>query len=188
MLTKHRILHWIDYGTLLGAVRHHGKFVPWEYDADLTIWSGHWETVKALGAAMNFQAKKKDGEAAKEEEEWPHYFYLVAPGYARVFESSHNGIYVDLYTAGPTEKHNPDYLYMRSGGDIDPFHKSFLEPMSKIGLEGLYLPCPNRPSEFLKTRYGAHYMDNVKMKIYDGPKSQVDEKFGPDPEDFVNYS
>ena len=37
LLTAEEIPHWIDMSTTLGAVRHNGHLIPWDYDADMGI-------------------------------------------------------------------------------------------------------------------------------------------------------
>ena len=36
------VAHWLDYGSLLGAVRTPGKMVPWDYDVDMAVYAPHW--------------------------------------------------------------------------------------------------------------------------------------------------
>ena len=157
LLTLHGIMHWADYSTLLGAVRHGGSMVPWDYDADLTVLIDHWSNFMALEEQI-----KADGHL------------LIAgetPNFARVFFSPLNGNYVDIYSA---RDGGDGQMYLASAEDVDPFPRHFLDPLDTVQFEGGTLPAPNNVRAFLDTRYGTDWPTKAKVKAFDGYRRPSD--------------
>src|SRR5438105_4459592 len=47
LLARHGITHWLDFGTLLGAVRD-GQMIPWDFDVDVGILESQLEQLLEL--------------------------------------------------------------------------------------------------------------------------------------------
>lgn len=51
VLEANKLKHWVAYGTLLGAVRHHG-FIPWDDDFDICVPSDQYEDIEKVLSAQ----------------------------------------------------------------------------------------------------------------------------------------
>lgn len=65
LLARHELEYWLDWGTLLGCVRH-GNIIPWDYDADLCMLADPYQRLRDLFAAHGGQI---DGLVL-----WPNYY------------------------------------------------------------------------------------------------------------------
>lgn len=162
-LAKAGITYWADYGTLLGAVRNpmttHADYpwltppfslepgiVPHDKDSDIGIDIGEWA---AAVATMRNLAKKHD-------------FNLIVRPYRgsmkmRLSRSNHTNIDIFAWYT------RPDGMMFRRGyAKVDEFkgrefHKSILFPLGSVQWEGLTLPAPHEPEQFLEMRYGPNW-------------------------------
>lgn len=104
--TQHNIDYWLDYGTLLGAIRHTG-FIPWDVEADVGMLRPDFELFLQVGKQnlphdIFFQNKDSDPAYASSAT------YIEAKlrdKYSNYYEFStnhpeckwHNGIQVDIF-------------------------------------------------------------------------------------------
>lgn len=98
---KHQIAYWLDFGTLLGAVRH-GGFIPWDDDVDIAVRCEDMEKLRSvlceeLPSHLFYQDVQSDPQYY-----WPFSKVRDAKSlYLEAGESNHydkpHGLYIDIF-------------------------------------------------------------------------------------------
>lgn len=177
LLTEFNIYHWMDFGTLLGSVRHK-NIIPWDNDTDICILAKDKRKLLALEERVN-----KDG----------FYFNHYSDYMKQIRYSPINRANVDIYInwviparehklywertppAGKTEHFPEDYpplLEKRINSDIPIISQKiwgaqlnhttdmpfwFVENLEQRKLAGKWINCPREAEKFLKFRYGVFW-------------------------------
>lgn len=147
LLSRHGITHWLDYGSLLGAVRE-GQLIAWDSDVDFGCLRSDYDKVVAL----------RDEVASA-----GHYLDLSDPSVLRVNLSAHNDQHVDLYfwteSAGVMRMDPQSGLHWPGAGDQESFPAHFLDHPEHVSLYGRPFAAPSPVREFLAAyRYGPDFM------------------------------
>ncbi|OAD21065.1 LicD-like protein, partial [Candidatus Thiomargarita nelsonii] len=140
LLTKHGIFHWLDYGSLLGALRNQ-EIIPWDTDVDFGFLKADMEKVLAL--------KSKVSKAG-------YYFDESEPDIFRICYSKNNRQHVDLFSWGEKNGQMHSLYYKIDYFDFPP---QYLNKLEKIILYGKAFPVPSSIHKFMiDHRYGLDYM------------------------------
>ncbi len=146
-LEAHAISHWLDYGTLLGAVRD-GHLIPWDGDVDLGIFQHDAERVLALEPEFSSRGYR---------------LWLLNPGAIRIQYSERNENHVDIWLwheRGGLLVNDEDPLWQWPGmHDRDAFPVEYVSNLGEVTLHGRALPAPQPAGDFLRDhRYGPAYL------------------------------
>ncbi len=147
LLTSHGIVHWLDYGALLGAVRDE-RLVPWDSDVDFGILRRDREAVLALVPDIQRAGHRVD---------------LTDPSVIRINYSAVNLQHLDLFLWGEsagelTNSFDPD-LAWPGMYDKESFPVGYIATLEQVRLHGRTLPAPSPVGRFLaEHRFGPDYM------------------------------
>ncbi len=142
LLTRHGIFHFLDYGSLLGAVRSQ-TLIAWDADADFSCLRADLGRVLALDAEI---------EAAG--------FWLdarQAPHVVRICRSRANRAHADLWFQ--QVRNGFSYTWSLLHGERYRFPIHYLDRLGSVILEGRSHPAPMPVERFLADhRYGPDFM------------------------------
>lgn len=148
LLERHGIRHWLDYGTLLGAVRT-GELIAWDDDIDIGMFASDLDRLRELGPEIEAAGFHTDLTLAAYD---PHVHY------SRV-----NELFLDLRPWSPQDGllvHDKSTQHDWPGmQDRGFFPVEYVEQLGQVQLHGHTYPAPSHVHDFLRDyRYGPDYL------------------------------
>jgi hypothetical protein len=182
-------IHWIDGGTLLGAVRENGGLLAWEDDIDISVLLDDETTWKKLCATLSQRGAKngyyvdifeKSGSLTvsyDKPQSWP-------------FRWERNRMRGEIRLDLVSYRHATDngqlvlerqllkgaMPVMQSGWHGVP--KEVILPTSTINFLGSDIPCPNQPEAFLQILYGEFQTAELTYVDKNAAKTRADIDLG----------
>lgn len=161
VMSKHGLVYWIDFGTLLGTIRYK-DVIPWDFDGDISYLLSDLPKMKTLVVP---DLRNKYGIYANED----NFVKMV-----------YNGSTVDLFqyttyallkNVANHPRHSNSTL-TRAKYRLAPWletyadtEKEFALPPIKCLFAGQYVNCPAKPKEILRHRYPNVLNQNLPYKL-----------------------
>ena len=136
-LLEHGIQYWLDYGSLLGAMRE-GKIIAWDTDLDIGILSS--ELPKLTKAFELLSPNYSISTCTRD-----HYY--------RVNYSKTNLVHCDIWVYHPTN----GKLHCKGLGPKEDIEPHWVERFKTRSFVGLECPIPENPEGLLEIRYGERW-------------------------------
>ncbi|NXF28139.1 FKRP protein, partial [Rhodinocichla rosea] len=147
------IRHWLEGGSLLGAVRL-GDLIPWDYDVDVGLYRDDVPKCRWLAQVVASGGPVEDPQGFLWEKAAEGEFF-------RVHFSRANRLHVDLWPfyvrPGSAVMTKDTWLGHRQ--DVE-FPESFLVPLGTVPFAGGVAKAPNDPRAFLELKFGPGAIEN----------------------------
>eukprot|EP00794_Sanderia_malayensis_P007581 gene7581-8420_t len=142
----HKITYWLDYGTLLGAIRY-GGVIPWDGDGDVSIIhpgdkydATSWiDDLARRGIGANMMIARY-GNMQVDIMRWKRFY---------VIENDKNVTYLYKYYPASTK----DSFAVRMHHKLESFPEDWIEPRKSVDFNGTKAHVPCKWKELLAKRY-----------------------------------
>lgn len=164
-LTEMNLAHWLDGGTLLGAVRENGGLLAWEDDVDISVYLDENTTWRSFVAGFTEREARDDYTVEVFEKRGYLSISYNSPGHWPFHwerNRTRGEIRLDMAVYRLAQSYGELVLERRlkkggmplteSGGYGVP--RDMVLPVSKINFLGSEIMCPNQPEAYLRVLYG----------------------------------
>lgn len=150
---------WIDYGTLLGAVRE-GDFIKADNDTDIGIVAKY--ITPELFEKIN-KNPKLSVDGSSDHDRWYKTVVKLLDDDGKNVTVNGKGIFCDFYVYYPLD----DFHVMSDSGTYYRIDNIYIDKLVNVNIHGMRVPAPSKSKQYLELVYGEDWespITNLKSK------------------------